>query len=78
MGVKFSFDSKSFERDLKKSIIKDLKKHPEQILNNHIGKPIEGVCHECEGTDIVIISGGKAKCKSCGAIKKIDLDINWG
>lgn len=77
MGVKFSFDSKSFERDLKKAIIKDLKKHPEQVLKNHIGENIEATCSECGGTDIEIISGGKGKCKSCGSIKKVDLDISW-
>lgn len=77
MGVKFKFDSKKFERDLKKAITNDLKKHPGQVLKNRIGESIEAVCPECGGVDIEIIAGGKAKCKSCGSIKKIDLNINW-
>ena len=77
MGVKIKFDSKSFERDLKKAITNDLRKHPEQVLKNHIGENIEATCSECGDTDIEIISGGKAKCNSCGSVKKVDLDIHW-
>ena len=77
MTVKFKFDSKKFECDMKKAIEKDIKKNPNQILNNHIGESLNSPCPKCNSNTLKIIKGGKAKCNSCNAIISLDFDIKW-
>lgn len=77
MGVKIKFDTKKFERDIKSAIEKDLRKHPEQVLNNHKGESLNSACPKCGSKTLKIISGGKAKCSSCNATINIDINVNW-
>ena len=77
MSIKFSFDLKGLEKELKRSIEKDLQKHPEQVLDDRKGEKIEAMCPKCGCTDIRIIAGGKGKCTQCQGTMKINLDINW-
>ena len=77
MSVKFSFDPKKFERDLKKSITKDLKNHPEQILKNRVGESFEATCPNCGRTNITILANGKGRCNTCNRTMSVDLDIRW-
>lgn len=77
MGINFKFDVNILEHDIKKCIEKDIKKHPEQFLNNHRGKSLSTACPKCGKNNLKIISGGKAKCGSCNIITNIDIDINW-
>lgn len=48
----FKFDSKKFmrelEKDIKKSIQQDLSRHPEKVLNDHVGECVDACCPHCD------------------------------
>ncbi len=77
MSVKFSFDAKKFEKDIKKAIEKDLINKPEQVLRSHVGEIVSSECPQCGGKEIQILSDGKGKCILCNKISKIDIDLRW-
>ena len=77
-SVKFKgFDTDKLLREIKKDIRKDLEKHPEKVLDSHVGDVVEGECSSCGKTTIEILSKGKAKCTKCGRVAKVDLTINY-
>ena len=71
------FNTDKLLREIKKDIEKDLKKHPEKVLDSHVGDVIVGDCSECGNTTIEILTNGKAKCTKCGRITKVNLKINY-
>ena len=77
MSVKFSFNIKDLEKTLKKSIEKDIKEKPEQVLNYHIGDIVQATCPDCGCQEIKIISGGKGTCMQCKHVAKIDINLLW-
>lgn len=70
------FDSNKMLRQITKNFEKDLKKHPEMLLDSHIGDIVEGNCSKCGNTTIEILTKGKAKCTKCGLITKVNVEIN--
>ena len=48
------FDSNKMLRQITKNFEKDLKKHPEMLLDSHIGDIVEGNCSKCGNTTIEI------------------------
>lgn len=71
------FDIDKMLKGIKNDIEKDLKRHPEQVLNNHIGEPLDSPCPRCGESKLIILRGAKAKCSACSRIIKIDVDVNW-
>lgn len=69
--------TKQLEKEIKKSVEQDAKKHPERFLDDHIGKPIPEKCKNCGQPKMVIIKGGKAKCTDCGYAGKVSVDLSW-
>ena len=76
MKTNFSFDTKTLARELKKNIASELKKHPEHLLDNHKGMFINTPCPKCGLNTLTIASGAKAKCSSCNANVKINIELN--
>ena len=71
------FDTEKLMCEIKKDIEKDLTKNPGKVLDNHAGEEIKGDCPRCGKTTPEVLSGGKAKCKSCGQTAKVNLKINY-
>lgn len=69
--------AKQLETEIKGSIEKDAKKHPEKFLDNHVGDAIPEKCKRCGQSKMVIIKGGKAKCKECGYTGNISVNLSW-
>ena len=77
-SVKFKgFDPDKILRAIKKDVEEDLKKHPEKVLDSHVGDVIEGDCSKCGKTTIEILTKGQAKCTKCGRVTKVNLQINY-
>ena len=76
MGVKFKgFDTDKLIKDITRDLEKDLKKHPEKLLDGHKGETVCGKCSICGNTEIEILPHGKARCKKCGLITKVNLNM---
>ena len=79
--AKLSFNSRNFakqlEKEIKKSVEQDAKKHPERFLDDHVGDQLSDKCMNCGQPKMVIIKGGKAKCTACGFATKVSLDLTW-
>lgn len=69
--------AKQLEREIKESIEKDAKNHPEKFLDDHVGDAIPEKCKRCGQPKMVIIKGGKAKCEECGYTEKISVNLSW-
>ena len=70
-------DSGKLLQAIKKDVEKDLKKHPEKVLEGHIGDIIEAYCDKCGKTTIEVLPKGKGRCTKCGQTLKIDLNITY-
>lgn len=74
------FDSKRFmrdlEREIKKTVQKDLQQHPAKVLDNHIGKRVNAKC-PCGGTEVEVLPRGRVRCISCGTISVPTVNLDW-
>lgn len=81
MSVKFSFNSKSFmkdlEKELKKQVESEVQKNPAKYLKGHEGKEYSGKCPKCGFDAVTITSGGYGKCPKCGNTARITFDVSW-
>lgn len=78
---KCNFDSKKFmkelERDIKKSIEADLKRHPDKVLDDHVGDVISAECKSCGNNKMIVVRGGSVRCSKCGYTTKANLVPTW-
>ena len=77
----FKFDSKKFmrelEKDVKKSIQQDLSRHPEKVLNDHVGECVDVCCPHCDNPQMEVLSGGFVRCPACGFTDRAKIELNW-
>ena len=77
----FKFDSKKFmrelEKDIKKSIQQDLSRHPEKVLNDHVGECVDACCPHCDNPQMEVLSGGFVRCSACGFTDRDKIELNW-
>ena len=75
------FDSRKFmrelEKDIKKSVESDLRKHPEKVLNDRVGERLSAECPSCGNAEMSVIRGGKACCPKCGHTVKVNFVPSW-
>ena len=71
------FDTKKLLREIQKDFEKDLERHPDKVLDAHIGEVVEGTCSKCGETTIEILSKGQVKCTQCGLVTEVNIKINY-
>lgn len=75
MGIKTSFNWKDLEKEILKSVTKNLEMHPEEVLKHHVGETYDAECPHCGRVKVTILSGGKVRCNSCHEISHASVDV---
>lgn len=63
--------------DVKKSIQQDLSRHPEKVLNDHVGECVDACCPHCDNPQMEVLSGGFVRCPACGFTDRAKIELNW-
>lgn len=71
------FNSDRLLREIEKSVKDDFQKHPEKVLNSHVGRKIKSTCSKCGDSIIEILKNGKARCTQCGLLADVNLTITF-
>ncbi len=73
MGIKINFDINK----LKKQIMNEVERHPERLMEDHIGETVEASCPKCNNPKMKIIHNGKMRCPKCSAVVNINYKVEW-
>ena len=71
VSIKFNFNSKDLEKQIKKQI----EKNPDIVMKQNAGKIFDATCPKCGHKGLKATSSGDAECPNCNARIKVNLNV---